>query len=376
MSQGAIPSKAAPGPSDVSQAPSPPDLHPQQGPPRSVWRSRRLWVGVLFSVACLVLAMVDINYREVAATLRSASLAWMVAAVLTVLVTGVAKAVRWRYLLYPGDRHSSGDERRLGTARLSNIWMAGASVNLAVPVLRSGDLLRAYFAGDAGGLSKSRVLGTVAAEKLLDLIMLAAFLVGLVLFVALPDELASRQGPILVVTLFMTITVAVVLWQRDRIFRLLEGVVARLPGGVAGPALSTAARAVDGLEGLRQPRRLAMLVVISVAIWSLSAVTNYVVFLALHMEASWVQAFFLMVVLQAGVALPSSPGKIGVFQVLCRWALGIFGVSASLGLAYGVALYVAAPLALMVTGAIALAFEGWRAGRLPADMGSSLSTGA
>lgn len=370
MSQGASPSGTVPSPA------SEPDLDQRPAVRRPVWRSRRLWVGMLFSVACLVLAMMDIDYREVAETLRSANPTWMAAAIVTVLLTGVVKAVRWRYLLYPRDNRSADTHHRLGVARLSNIWMAGASVNLAVPVPRSGDLLRSYFAGEAGELSKSRVLGTVAAEKLLDLIMLAAFLVGLVFFVALPDELASRQMPILVVTIFMAITVAVVLWQRDRILRWLAVVVARLPGDVAGPALSTAARAVDGLEALRQPGRLAVLVMISVGIWVLSATTNYIVFLALHMEASWIQAFFLAVVLQAGVAIPSSPGKIGVFQVLCRWALGIFGVSASLGLAYGVALYVAAPLTIMLTGAIALAFEGWRAGRIPADLGSSLSTGA
>lgn len=363
MSQGAIPS-------------SQPGQDQRQDTRRPIWRSRRLWVGLLFSAACLVLAMVDIDYREVAQALRSANLAWMAAAMATVLLTGVVKAVRWRFLLYPQHRRVTDAQRRIGVARLSNIWMAGASVNLALPVPRSGDLLRSYFAGDAGGLSKSRVLGTVAAEKLLDLIMLAALLVGLVFFVALPDELSSRQGPILAVTLFMAFTVIVVLWQRERIFRWLELVVARLPGSVAGPALSTAARAVDGLEALRQPGRLAVLVMISVGVWVLSAVTNYIVFLALHMQASWIQAFFLAVVLQAGVAIPSSPGKIGVFQVLCRWALGIFGVSASLGLAYGVALYVAAPLTIMLTGAVALAIEGWRTGRLPAELESSLSTRA
>lgn len=370
MSQGASSSETVPSPS------SEPGLDQHTGVRHPIWRSRRVWVGMLFSLACLVLAMVDIDFGDVAATLRSANLAWMAIAIITVLLTGVVKAVRWRYLLYPRDRRTVDTHRRLGVPRLSNIWMAGASVNLAVPVPRSGDLLRSYFAGEAGGLSKSRVLGTVAAEKLLDLIMLAALLIGLVFFVALPDELASRQMPILAVTIFMAVTVAVVLWQRDRILRWLELVVARLPGDVAGPALSTAARAVDGLEALRQPQRLAVLLTISVFIWVLSAVTNYIVFLALHMEASWIQAFFLTVVLQAGVAIPSSPGKIGVFQVLCRWALGIFGVSASLGLAYGVALYVAAPLTIMLTGAIALAFEGWRAGRIPVDLGSSLSTGA
>lgn len=361
---GTVPNPATPGSGEAAGAGLP--ARP------AIWRSRRLWLGILFSVACLVLAMVGIDFREVAAALRSASLAWLAVAMATVLLTGVVKAWRWRFLLYPAGQTG----QRIGLPRLSSIWMAGASVNLALPVPRSGDLLRAYVAGDAGGLSKSRVLGTVAAEKLLDMTMLAVFLVGLVFFVALPDELASRQAPILALTAFLAASVGVVLWQRDRLLRLLGVVAGRLPGGLAGPALSVAARAVDGLEGLRQPGRLAGLMVLSIAIWILSALTNYVIFLALHMEASWVQAFFLSVVLQAGVALPSTPGKLGVFQVLCRWALGVFGVSASLGLAYGVLLYVAAPLTIMLTGAIALAIEGWRAGRLPVDLGSSLSTGA
>lgn len=372
MSQGVNPSGMVPSPSNLPGPGEASDARP--GARQPIWRSPRLWLGLLFSLACLVLAMRGIDYREVAAALRSASLAWLAAAIASVLLTGVVKAVRWRFLLYPAARQANPAHRRIGVARLSNIWMAGASVNLALPVPRSGDLLRAYFAGEAGGLSKSRVLGTVAAEKLLDMIMLAVFLVGLVFFVALPDELASRQAPILALTLFLGASVAVILWQRERLLHLLGAAAARLPGGVAGPVLSVAARAVDGLEALRQPGQLARLLLLSIGIWLLSALTNYIVFLALHMEASWVQAFFLAVVLQAGVALPSTPGKLGVFQVLCRWALGIFGVSASLGLAYGMLLYVAAPLSIMVTGAIALAIEGWRAGRLPADLGS-LSTG-
>ncbi len=111
----------------------------------------------------------------------------------------------------------------------------------------------------------------------------------------------------------------------------------------------------------------------TVVIGFLSVSTAYLVFLALDMPPSWVQGLLLWVVLQAGAAVPSTPGKIGVFQVLCRWTLGLFGVSAALGLAYGILLYLVAPLLLMILGALALAVEGWRIGRLPAELELTLA---
>ena len=105
-------------------------------------------------------------------------------------------------------------------------------------------------------------------------------------------------------------------------------------------------------------------------IWFLSVYTNYLVFLALGMRPSWVQSLFLLVVLQAGVAVPSTPGKVGVFQVLCRWSLGLFGISATLGTTYGILLYLAAPVLLMVVGALALGKESWHLRRLSVSLDS------
>jgi hypothetical protein len=147
----------------------------------------------------------------------------------------------------------------------------------------------------------------------------------------------------------------------------------RLPYGAR--ATDSLDRGLHGLAALRQPSRLLGLSALTVGIWFVSVLTNYLIFLALGMPPSWVQSLFVLVVLQIGVAVPSTPGKIGLFQVLCRWALGVFGVSAALGLAYGVLLYLVAPLLLMVLGALALAFEGWRIGRLPADLDPVLSHG-
>ncbi len=339
------------------------------------WRpmplNRRLWLGLIFSVGCLVLAMVDIDFGEMAAALRSANPAWLAAAVLSVLLTNAAKSWRWRLLLYTKPTSTDRPAARIGLGRLTSIWTAGAGVNLASPVPRSGDVLRVYFTSTAGRISKSLVLGTIAAEKLLDMVLLAVCFLGLVLFVAIPQELEQRQTSTIGIALALTLIVAALLWQRERLLALTRTLLGRIPRGAQ--AADSMARALEGLEALRRPDRLLALSALTVAIGFLSVATAYLVFLALDMPPSWVQSLFLWVVLQAGVAVPSTPGKIGVFQVLCRWTLGLFGVSAALGLAYGILLYLAAPLLLMILGALALAVEGWRAGHLPTDLDLTLA---
>lgn len=358
----------------------PTELAPLSAAPGRAWRllltDRRLWLGAVVSIACLALALIDIDFAEMAAALRSANLAWLAAAALTVLLTNWAKSWRWRLLLYTTPAPvAAGDEAaaRIGLARLANIWTAGAGVNLASPVPRSGDLLRVYLAGAAGGVSKSLVLGTIAAEKLLDMVLLAGCFLALVLLVAVPQELAQRQVSTVGLALALTLAVAVLLWQRELLLALAGRLLRRIPRGAQ--AAASMARALQGLDALRRPGRLLALSALTVLVGFLSVATAYLVFLALDMPPSWVQSLFLWVVLQVGVAVPSTPGKIGVFQVLCRWTLGLFGVPAALGLAYGILLYLVAPLLLMILGALALAVEGWRLGRLPAGLALAQTPG-
>jgi uncharacterized protein (TIRG00374 family) len=324
----------------------------------------RTWLGVLFGMACLALALYDIDLDQVAASLRATSLAWVAVAVLLVFVTVVFKALRWRYLLR-ADNTPSQTARELSIRRLTSIWLSGVTLNLALPAPRSGDLARAYLAGEAGHSSKSLVLGTVAAEKLLDMVMLALCLLVLVPFVAMPVELAARRVPIVGSTVALIAAVLVVLWQRYRLLAWFQWGLDRVPFRWSLPLRGSAERAVQGLDALRRPRLLVAVAILSVLIWFLATAVNYVVFLALDLPPSWAQSLFVLVVLQAGVILPSTPGKVGVFQVLCRWALGVFGYPPAIGLAYGIVLYLVAPVSQMIVGALALFWESWQLRQAP-----------
>ena len=77
-------------------------------------------------------------------------------------------------------------------------------------------------------------------------------------------------------------------------------------------------------------------------IWLALAGVNYAVLRALNLEIDVpvLAAFVVMVVLQVGTSVPSTPGKIGIFQYLAVLALAPFGVAREPALTYGVLLHV------------------------------------
>ena len=196
-----------------------------------LWRSGRMWLGIVLSLGSLVLAMRGIDRGEIAATLRTTHLGWLVGAMVVVLIScrsqgrAVASSLLRKDLLKRVRRRRC----RLASVRLTRIWLAGASLNLALPAPRSGDLARAYLAGEAGKVSKSLVMGTIAAEKLLDMVLLAICFIALLPLIVLPQELAARRFPIIGMTTLVMVLVFVMLWQRRRLLAFAEWLLGKLP---------------------------------------------------------------------------------------------------------------------------------------------------
>lgn len=121
---------------------------------------------------------------------------------------------------------------------------------------------------------------------------------------------------------------------------------ARLPGLLD--------RVLSGLAALRRPRMALAAGAWSVAIWALAAATNALLFRAFDLDLGPGAALFLLVLLYAGAAPPSSPGRLGVFHALTLLGLEVLGVPRALGLAYATALHAIVYLPEILPGALFL----------------------
>ncbi len=215
-------------------------------------------------------------------------------------------------------------------------------------------------------LLRSRVLtlGTIVVEKWLDILALLVIMFLVPISVSLPAWFQdSRKSLVAFVIAFLGVTL-LLSYGKGWLLALLESTFHFLPNLWRARLQQAVALALGSLDVLRSPWVGLQLQAWSLLIWSMGILVNYIVFLILGLSLPFVAALFLLVVLQVGTAVPSVPGKLGIFQYLCILALAPFGVGKSSALSYSVLLYLVAVGPVLLLGAFFIWWEGIRGQRV------------
>lgn len=316
----------------------------------------RWLLGLLISVAALIAALWGINWGEALGALQRADFAFLALCAATLLVQLFLRALRWQVLLGEG----------IGLGRCWSVLNIGYLVNTVLP-LRIGEVARAYLISREARFGGAHALSSVALERVLDVLSVVS-LFGLALpYVHPSDEVlfAGRTTALLGVGGFLAMFVAA-LWP-GLVQRTGDAVIARVFRGSAARWSQRLAGALAGLSSLREPRRLLPVIGWTAAVWIMAVASIYLGALAFLPAVPVSTAVFVLAALGLGVAVPSSPGQIGVYEGTARYAFMLAGVDAAQGLAIGVIVHLINLAAVVVFGAIALSREGESLGRLAAE---------
>ena len=307
----------------------PPRLRPESTVSRRLWR---LAAGTLLSIALLWLAARGVSWADVAAALGSARWSLITVAALCVVLATALRAWCWRHLLVATKVHVTW-------VRAWKILLIGQFLNICVPAPRAGDVARVYLMGEAAGMSKTGAATSLVVEKFFDATTLL-LLLGLVSWlVDLPAAIEGARRGLAVAAVLLPLAVAAAAWRGTGLVRLLERHARRESGWVA--RLARHGRTiVASLRIIRRWQGLVLMQAGYLGVWLALAGVNYAVLRALEIGAPVVAAFVVLVVLQVGTSVPSTPGKLGVFQYLAVLALAPLGVAREPALTYGVLLHV------------------------------------
>jgi uncharacterized membrane protein YbhN (UPF0104 family) len=196
----------------------------------------------------------------------------------------------------------------------------------------------------------------------LDLAMLAALVVVLLFQAGLPDWW-RRPGEVLLLTAALALLAIVLLVTgRGRITRLLDWLGRHWPFGRGRRLLDIGAQFVRSADAIARPALVVALLAISVLIWVMYAGVNLILLGAVGAPTSWLAALFLLAVLQLGVAVPSSPGRVGVYHYLAVQSLAIFDVPQATAVSYAILLHLISVILPALVGAVLA----WQSGvRMP-----------
>ncbi|HOU12352.1 MAG TPA: lysylphosphatidylglycerol synthase transmembrane domain-containing protein [Anaerolineae bacterium] len=274
----------------------------------------------------------ELDWAQVLSALRSADYTWVAVGVLAIVGTFFSRVWRWQALLWRSDLRFWPGLTAL---------LVGQVANLVLP-MRGGDLVRAMWVrpGDngAGGTGASEALGSVALEKVWDL--LALLLCGLLLLALAPlpawfsSSTWSTAGILLVGGLVLW---AGLRWQ-DVLFRWAALILARFPAGWDKALLPRLQRLAQGLNSLQSAQASGRVFLWTVVYWGCGALSNWAVMRAFGVNMP-VAAVFLLAALMVGNAVVPTPARLGVFEGLCVVALGLFDVPYDLALAIGLVLH-------------------------------------
>jgi len=290
----------------------------------------RLAIGTILSLICLILISRDVQFAEVKGVLVRTNYLFLALAVAIAIVNYMALAIRWGLLFYP---HHMPHLRGLFSA-----FMVAQLANTVLPV-RLSPVIRAYWVSEAENISKAFVFSTIVFEKILDGLTFLPMLGLLLIFVPLPHWLWFSELSAGIIWIALFLWLLLMAHYRDRVLDLLAKAVRLFPIlnrlGVSQGVYST----LNSLDVWRETDKSFQLWGWSIVVWGIPALLNYCTMLALHIPAPFIAALVLLVVLQAGIRIPSSMGNIGVFHYLCVLALSLFSVDRTAAVSYSIILH-------------------------------------
>lgn len=305
---------------------------------------------LFFSIGILIFWLVykDQNYSRIKNVLSNdVNYFWIIVSLLLGLLSHISRTIRWNLLIEP----LSHKPRMLNTFLAV---MIGYLMNLALP--RMGEISRCGVLARYEKIPFTKLVGTVVAERLIDVLMLLIFTLIVVItqfgqvlgFLNNNPEVKEKlerviYSPVLLIGL--GVILLIVWFLRHRIIR----------SALMKKILDLAEQFAEGLKSILRMKKFGAFIFHSVFIWLLYFLMTYCVFFSFgfssHLPAL---AGLTVFVLGSFGMLAPVQGGIGAWHFMVIEGLALYGVDKADGKIYALVAHGSMTILLIVLGLISL----------------------
>jgi hypothetical protein len=277
--------------------------------------------------------------------LIKSNLLYVLAGMLLYLSSFIVRGMRWRALL--------GHLKKISLAESIRLVMAGYAVNNVLPS-RIGEFTRAYLAGSRNGISRTAAFASIFVERIFD--GLTIFLILAALLFAYPFPGWVRNLAELAGLIFVSLFVFVLFSSfSDLPVRLIHAISERTPKWLTLP-LQLAEKFLRGTRAIESLGQLATVLFLSFVVWTIEIGVYVLVVKAFGLHIPTIAYLLMLVTVNMGMLIPSTPGGLGVFQYAVVKSLEIFSIVTTLGMAVSLVLHMAQIVPVTIIGLVWL----WR----------------
>lgn len=294
---------------------------------------------MLISLVSLAIVLYFADLNQLAQAVLLADFGYILLALLLMLLWLAVRGMFWRTLLQE-------------KARFSDVFWTlneGYLISNLLP-FRLGEIARAFILSRKAPISFWEVLSTIVLERVMDLTLAVGVLAITLPFVVGAGSQIPAAGTIGVLIILVFVTLFLLARNRERAIGVFNRIGERIHlvrklGGKIVPSL------FDGLAALTDARRFLRAVCWVVLNWLIAIAQYFVLLKAFVPQAQLLWSTFSLGVSAIGLAAPSSPGAVGVFEAAMVAALALFSINTSVALAAAITAHV---LQYLVTGALGI----------------------
>ena len=313
---------------------------------------KKMLPGLVVSLAALVILFLLIDLNDVKEAIQLADYRYLLPVVVVFFGTIVARSFGWRTIL----------QEQISFKKAFMTENEGYLLNNLLP-FRLGELGRAFLLSRTTSLSFWEVLSTIMVERIFDVGIMAGILLFTVPFVIGAEW--ALEAAVVAGGLVIAGFVALYLMARNK-----EGAI-KLFNRLTKPwprltefGQDKIGAFLDGLAALESLSRFGTVLFWLLLTWLLNVTWYYVLLIAFVPDAEFLWALFAVGVVSLGVAAPSTPAYIGVYEAMQVSALALFGIKSSTALAYAIVAHALYFVFTVIVGAIGLAQEGLSLGEV------------
>jgi uncharacterized protein (TIRG00374 family) len=304
-----------------------------------------MWGGILVSLLFTYLTFRGTDFGALHAALGRSNY-WTLIPALVVLGAAIfLRAIRWRLLI--------SAEHRPSMSIVTSALLVGYLFNSILPA-RAGEAIRIVIVRQRAGTPKFELLGTVVAERAMDVLTLLLFLFAIAPVIPSTEWLprvVALGAALFVVTAGVCIVFAV---YGERPARVLLRPLGVLPMMSRDRIDLAAANLVRGLSAFRRPAIAFPAFALTAASWLLIAFASWICMRGFELRLGFSAAVLVVAAINLAMVLPSGPAGIGVFEAATLTALRPFDIDRAQGLSYALVLHGLNVLPFIVLGYLAL----------------------
>ena len=288
-------------------------------------------IALLITVIFTVIVFYNIDFGEVVSTFKNFDLKylWILGALFILIM--MVRALRWGVLL-PKNGSTFND--------LYQIYMTSNLLNIFLPA-RAGDIFRGCYFGEKYKVSKLSILGTVAAERILDgLTVVAILLIGMNIYGQ--SEFMLKLSITASLLFFASFGIMFYVCKKkltDRICSLTKKYSKFLPKKLSditvngidkiNPFLNSF---VSGFDTFTVKNKLFYALLLSILTWTGDCMFVNILLWGYDIHISLNAGLLVTSFIALSTIIPSSSMYVGLYQYAFILALDLFGVEKSVAL--------------------------------------------